>query len=132
MLSVGCSSPTRAAPSDLDGLAALVYPDAAERGDDLDVFVTRRGSVLDLQNMSTRRIGFEQIWLNRAYVSTIDGLNVGEQATLSLDWFRNRHGETYPRGTFLAPERNLPLVLAELFDPGSGRRHRLIVRLGRD
>jgi len=128
----GCSTPMRAAPDTLETMPHAVYPDASERGDDMTIIVVPRAAMIEVQNMSARRVGGEQIWLNRSYVSTIDGLAIGGHVSLPLDRFRNRYGEIYPRGSLLAPERNEPIVLAELFNPATGHRHRLIVRMGRD
>ena len=50
----------------------------------------------------------------------------------SLTTFVNRHEETFPVGGFLSPDKSRLVVHADLYDPASGLRHRLLTRVPRD
>lgn len=132
MLMTACGTVIRIPPEEPGALADIAYPGETELGDDLRIIVTRHRNHLTLRNAGPHRIGPAHLWINRAYVTAIPGVEVGAASTVSLDVFRNRHGEPFPRGTLLVPERDQPIVLAEFYDPSTALRHRLIVRLGRD
>jgi hypothetical protein len=40
----------------------------------------------------------------------------------------NRYGEPYPIGGFFTPDKTFPVVLVEVYDPATGKRHRLLAR----
>ena len=123
-------------PKDVAELKALPYPESAPLGDDLRVIVVQHngllgGGTVKLTNITPRSYHDIQLWLNQQYVAKIKDLPVaigGKSEDISLDQFIDKHGRPYPTGKFLKPELAFPIVLAEVFDPVSGRRHRLLVQ----
>jgi hypothetical protein len=112
-----------------DRLAATPYPKAAPLGDDLDILIIRHGWDIQLVNRTPRSYRDVQLWLNQQYVGDVNRIQIGAQNSVPLSDFVNSHREAYPVGGFLDPDRGYPLVLAELFTPTDGKRHRLLVRL---
>lgn len=110
-------------------LAALSYPADARHGDDIDVLVIPASQHITLVNRTTAPLSDVQLWLNQQYVGIIERLGVGERVQYSLSGFINEHGESFPTAGFLAPDRALRLVHAEVFDPADGTRRRVIVLL---
>jgi hypothetical protein len=120
-------------------LSKLAYPKDAPLGPDLDVLVVRTGGALELVNRTPSTYRNMQVWLNQQYVARIDAVQIGSPEGLGAAASRNRldlarfinlHGEPFPTGGLLAPEKSFPVVLAELFDPATGKRHRLLVVAG--
>jgi len=109
-------------------LSEIPYPADAERGEDYDIIVEQDGGQLHIANRSARRFDNVQLWLNQQYVGVIGDMPIGTGSRYSLREFVNTHGEAYPAGTFLAPDKAFPLTLAEIYDPEAGTRHRLIAR----
>ena len=110
-------------------LASLAYPSDAERGGDFDIVIVHRGGAVEVNNLTARTYREMLLWLNEMYVSKVDQIQIGTKNRFELDWFVNRHGESYPKGGLLEPDKSFPVVSAELFDPATGRRHRLVVRM---
>lgn len=109
-------------------LSQTRYPLEAELGDDLDIVVVREGAAVQFVNRTA--LGFEkpQVWLNREYVADLDAVHIGTENWVDLVHFINRHGESFPVGALLAPDKSRPVVAADLFDPATGKVHRLTVR----
>jgi hypothetical protein len=42
--------------------------------------------------------------------------------------FIDQHGRSYPVAGPITPDRGFPVVLVELFDPATGRKHPLLSR----
>ncbi len=110
-------------------LAALRYPADARHGQDVDVLVMPASQHITLVNRTTTPLNSVQLWLNQQYVAIVDDLGVGQRQRIPLARFINRHAESFPTAGFLAPDRALRLVHAEIFDPAAGSRHRVIVLL---
>ncbi len=108
-------------------VATLAYPEEAQVGPDLPVHVVRDGRQIEVINLSSRSYRRVELWLNQAYARPVDRLEIGKN-WLSLRRFVNDFGETYPTGTLLSPDKNEPVVLAELYDPSTRVKHRLVVR----
>ena len=134
---IGCSGlPTvggiatpKADPELAEKLSKVVYPGAAEAmGDDLNMVAEQNGRSLRLRNFEPRSFADVQLWLNQQYVSQVDAISIGQDNTLDLVAFINEHGEPFPTGSFLSPDKAKRLVLIELFDPATGKRHRLVVQ----
>ena len=106
-------------------LAALRYPETAERGPELDVLVHIEGREVHLVNRTPRSYHGMQLWLNRQYVREVQTVDIGEGNYYFLRSFINRWQEPFPTGGFLTPERRRPLVLAELYDPQADVRYPL-------
>jgi hypothetical protein len=139
----GCTARSPMSAGRTAELAQLTYPGAddfngpadtpedaagpAPIGEDLTVRVVRDGDALRVTNFEPRRLADMQLWLNQQYVSTVRGLDPGP-TRLPLRQFINQHGEHFPLGGLLTPERNFPVVLAELYDPRTGQRHPLILQ----
>ena len=117
----------RASAEQVAELRQLRYPAAAEIGDDLDILVARDGSRIELANRTPRSYQGMQLWLNRQYVALPPTIGIGAGNSVTLRAFVNRHGETFPVAGVLSPDKGFPVVAAELYDPASGRRHRLTV-----
>ncbi|MDH3584307.1 MAG: hypothetical protein OER86_08845 [Phycisphaerae bacterium] len=109
---------------------AVPYPAEAPVGEPLDIEITRIDDAIRLDNRTVHSYSDAQLWLNSEYGALIDRIAVGRGDPLYLGSFLNRHGETYPLGRFLTPDKDKPLVLADLLI--DGRLHKLTVRLGDD
>jgi hypothetical protein len=128
-----CRNPhPKADPKLAAELSPLVYPGQAPLGPDLDILVIRHGPHIQIANREPRSFGNVQVWLNQQWVSKIDRLAIGSDNRSDLTHFVNHYGEQYPTAGFLAPDRSLRLVLAELYDPTANQRHRLNVQLKPD
>jgi hypothetical protein len=109
-------------------LAQLSYPEQAQRGPSLKVYVVRDGGEVRLANASAKRYEGMQLWLNRRFVHRVDELAIGSGNRYDLARFVDRHGQTYPVAGLLSPQQTEPVVLAELYDPVTELRHRLTVQ----
>lgn len=130
----GCSSIGLGAQHDqatIDKLAGLGYPNQSKRGNDLDILVVRTGGSVKLVNRTPQVYHNVELWLNQQYVNVIPRLEIGKDSGdthLSLPTFIDKHGLVYPVGGLLTPDRDQPLLMAELFDPATGLRHHLLVQ----
>jgi hypothetical protein len=104
-----------------------VYPETLPLGQPLDVQVTRVGNAVVLDNRTIQTFENAQLWLNHQYGAPIGRMGIGPGQPLSLDNFRNIHGESYPVGGLLSPDLDAPVVAADLV--ADGRIHKLFVRL---
>lgn len=118
----------RPEPQDVAVLSKLRYPAEAPLGEDLDILVVQEGRWLRLVNRLPQRFEKMQLWLNRQYVGQVEKIEIGTENLLELRRFINEYGEAYPAGGFLQPDKAFPVVMAELYDPQTGQRHRLLVR----
>ncbi|MEM1355719.1 MAG: hypothetical protein AAGH88_12660 [Planctomycetota bacterium] len=130
----GCSTyrDLTASPQTAQRLAAFDYPADAPYGPDLDVLVIRSNADIRLVNRTPRNYSAMQLWLNQQWVADSGLIQIGTDNTRVLTDFVNRLEEPYPVGTVLNPEKTLRLVLAELYNPAEGVRHRLVVRPGNE
>ncbi|MEQ9454571.1 MAG: hypothetical protein RLN76_08285 [Phycisphaeraceae bacterium] len=115
------------ASAQTEELAQLRYPEEAQHGPDLDIQLEQHGRNLTVINLEPLRFRSIQLWLNAEYARPIDQIRIGEN-TFSLRRWINRYGETYPTGSFLAPDQRVPIALAEVYDPSTNLRHKLVVR----
>lgn len=112
-------------------LSRLPYPAEAVPGPDLDILVRQDGGTLKVKNRTPATYRDAQLWLNQQYVAPVREIPIaagGDQQSLPLNGFIDHHGEPYPVGGLLTPDRGFPVVLAELFVPATGQKHRLLVR----
>ncbi|MCC7408918.1 MAG: hypothetical protein IT442_12670 [Phycisphaeraceae bacterium] len=129
-LATACRNPYPKADKKLAAeLSQIVYPKDAPLGEDLDILVRRDGGTLRVVNRTPRKYENVQLWLNQQWVGKIDAIDIGQENTFSLGRFINQYGEKYPTAGLLNPDRALKLVLADIFDPATGKRHRLTVLL---
>ncbi|MCC7145119.1 MAG: hypothetical protein IT443_01590 [Phycisphaeraceae bacterium] len=131
-LTPSCANPRPKADEKVAAkLASLTYPKDAPLGDDLDIVVERGKSHIRLINRTPRSYQNATLWLNQQYVGEAVRIDIGSTKNnrLSLKKFTNQHGECFPIAGFLAPEKAQQLVLAELIDPQTGQRHRLLVQI---
>jgi hypothetical protein len=132
LLLVGCHSGLRPAPADavyeLRATPASDYPRDAPAGDVLDIVVRREGRHVRLNNRTAVPHENVQIWLNRQYAGNVSRLHIGDANRIRLSQFANHFGEPYPVGGLLTPDRNFPIVLAEIYDPTTHTRHQLLSR----
>jgi len=115
----------------IEQLSKLIYPKDSDRGQDLDILVIRKGASLTFVNRTPRVYNDVEIWLNQQYVNKLGKIEIGQprdNSDYNLAAFYNKHGEPYPIGNLLTPEKNLKLLVAELFDPATGLRHHLLVQ----
>lgn len=127
-LVVGCVAPLPVSQQEeRQRLARLDYPADAEHGPDLDIVVRRDGRHATLINRTPRTYRDVRIWLNQQYVRELAFIDIGPANKLDLTRWINEHREPFPVGTLLAPDKAFPVVLAELIDPATGLRHRLLV-----
>lgn len=127
-LAGGCQAPlTVGQKEERQRLAAFDYPAEAEYGPDLDLACERQQGTLRIANRTTRGYRDAQIWLNQQYVRVVGSIDIGPDNVYNLTRWVNHYEEPFPVGTLLAPDKAFPVVLAELYDPGTGLRHRLLV-----
>ncbi len=112
-----------------EALSERIYPDEAERGEPLDMLITTRGNMLTIHNRTPRAYEDVEVWLNREHVHAFDRIEIGTNRRLRLADFINEYGEPFPTAGFFTPDAGQRLVLAELYNPDSGRRHHLLVEL---
>ncbi len=127
---VGCQSgrATNLDPQTVEHLANLTYPKDAAYGPDLDIVVTNSRLQLIISNRTARTYANRQLWLNRQYAWEIERVEIGGGNRIPLTNFINLHAEPFPTPGFLRPERAAPIVLAELYDPATQTRNRLLVQ----
>ena len=113
-------------------LARMPYPAQVQQGEDLAIVLRRTGDHIEVTNTTAQSYENVWMWLNQRYVGQIDLLTLGTGNRYDLGRFVNSHGERYPRGGFLKPDKSFPIILAELYDPRAQRKHRLLVRMGRE
>lgn len=123
----GCQKPALDA-AEVDQLSRLNYPIDSEYGDDIDVIVVPAQDTIRLANRTPYAYNNVQVWLNRQYVSEVGRVEIGTGNVLPLARFVNYYQEPFPRGSFLRPRRGEKIVLAEIYDPDSQRRHRMVVQ----
>ena len=129
-LIVGCQADraTSLSAETVDRLQSLPYPEDAEYGPDLDIVVTKNRLQLLLSNRTARSYADRELWLNRQYVYEIDRVVIGSGNRIPLTNFINEHREPFPTPAFLRPDKGAPVVLAELYDPTTKLRNRLLVQ----
>ena len=128
LLLTACTPPlTTSQRQQRERLSQLPYPADAAYGPDLDIAAVRDGSTLTLANRTASPYRDVQLWLNRQYVRELPVIRIGPDNRLDLDRFVNEHREPFPVGTLLAPDEAFPVVLAELYDPDTELKHRLLV-----
>ena len=103
------------------------YPQQAPLGPSLDIEVIREGNAIIFDNRSVAAYAGVQVWLNHEFGAEISELPIGRSKPIALESFINHYGEVYPVGWFLRPERDRPLIMADLVD--QGKLHKLTVRL---
>lgn len=130
LLLAGCSVQTKPSltEKEIDRLAAMTYPVDAERGDDLDIIVVHDNDNLQLVNRTPNAYRGFTLWLNQQYARPIDTIDIGTDNRVDLRTAVNEHGQSYPVGSFLKPEKRMLLVQAEIVDPTTNLRHRLTVQ----
>ena len=127
LITTACTGRPDLSRATVERLARLEYPADAERGDDLDVAVVREGKTIRLRSREPRSFEGVQVWLNQGYVRDPVTLPVAGGESLTLTRFVNEHRERYPVGGLLSPDKSQELVLAELYDPATGKRHAMTV-----
>ncbi|MEM8738354.1 MAG: hypothetical protein AAGG38_07745 [Planctomycetota bacterium] len=127
LLSTGCAAPLTVTQSERRArLAAYTYPADAEIGPDLDVVVRREGETVIFVNRTASVYRDVQVWLNQQYVRDLPGIAIGTDNRFTLTRWVNEHREPFPVGSLLSPDKADPLLLAELYDPRTRLRHRLL------
>jgi len=128
----GCAAPrTLSDPQAIALLAAIPYPVASAYGEDLDILVERKTWRIQLTNRTATHFRNPQLWLNQQWVGYAEELPVGQATVIQLGRFINEHHEPFPMGGFLSPDKAAPMILAELVNPTTGLRHRLVVEPSR-
>ena len=129
---VGCQGSHKLAdPVLARDLSPLVYPKDAPLGEDLDIVVIRSNRQMELVNRMPRSYSDVTLWVNQQYVGRPVTIDVGSSLEVDLTQYVNKHGEEYPVGWLLGPDLRFPVHLVELFDPSTGKRHRLTVDIPR-
>ncbi len=129
MLAAGCSTgPASPDHQTIAYLADLEYPAEAPYGENLDIIAVKDGFHLRLVNRTAKVYYDLQLWLNQQYVREVDRIEIGDRNSFHLDTFINSHGESFPLGKLLTPEKAIPVVLAECYEPVAGVRHRMVVQ----
>ncbi|MEO1236885.1 MAG: hypothetical protein AAFX76_08870 [Planctomycetota bacterium] len=124
----GCARPLAVGQADRRAqLAALEYPADAAYGPDLDIVIDRDGSAVVMINRTASVFRDVRVWLNQQHVRELPRIEIGPGNRFDLTRWINEHREPFPVGSLLTPEEARPVLLAELFDPETGLRHRLLV-----
>ncbi len=127
MTLTGCFESSRLDTPEARRLSALKYPEqAAFSENDPDVLVIRDHDGIRVINRDVTPYAGVQFWLNQQYVMAPTDIPVGT-TRFELSGFVNLHREAYPTAGFLAPERDLELLVAELLLPDARERVRLVV-----
>ena len=87
----------------------------------------RDGGSFYLINREPRRFDGARLWLNQQWAGDLERVPIGAGPWVPLSLFVNRHGEGFPRGLFLRPDLEKPLILAELVPAGSNQLRPLTV-----
>ena len=111
-----------------DAAAWTPYPEDAALGEDYDIVATQTREELQLANRCPRSFKNVQVWLNHQYVARAAKIDIGSGNRIPLRRFVNEHGEHFPVAGLLTPDKGFPVISCIMFDPGSGRRHRLLAR----
>ncbi|MEM7624419.1 MAG: hypothetical protein AAF333_02200 [Planctomycetota bacterium] len=123
----GCVIPiTLGQQQERERLSRLVYPAEAEYGPDLDIVVRRQGELVNFINRTARPYRDVRIWLNQQYVRELAEIDIGPNNDFLLSRWTNEYREGFPVATVLVPDAAAPIVSAELMDPATGLRHRLL------
>ncbi len=127
----GCNVLGRSAvkQADVKELSKRTYPAQAELGDDLDIIVVRDGGAVRLVNRTPRSYSGLQLWINEEWVGDVTTVQIGTDNLVALPQMINEHGERFPVGGILSPDKTLPVVLTEFYDPATSKRHRLNTRV---
>jgi len=129
MFMVGCATgPASPDHPTVEHLASLAYPSDASYGDNLDLIAIKEGFNLRLVNRTPNVYRDLQLWLNQQYVHEVSRIEIGENNLYHLDTFINKHKESFPLGGFFTPEKAMPIILAELYEPYAKQRFRLVVQ----
>lgn len=129
--SVGCSLLgyiDQADPRESQALAKLPFPADVPRGSDVSIELSRSGIYVSLVNFSPCSYSDVYIWLNQQYVTHVSQIDIGANEPLTLKRFINRHGESFPVGAFLVPQKARPIISADLYDPAASKLFPLQVR----
>ena len=128
LLPSGCTLPvTVSQQRERERYAQLDYLVDAEYGPNLDIVVRRSGDRLTLINRTARDYVDHRLWLNQQFVRDLPRVGIGPDNVYDLRRWVNEHREPFPVGSLLAPDDAEAVVLAELVDPETGLRHRLLV-----
>lgn len=103
------------------------YPAQAALGADLDIVVTQAAGVVHVVNRTPRSYRNVQLWLNDQYVARVT-IDIGPDNRIALTRFINEHAEHFPIAGILTPDKGFPILSCILFDPATGKRHRLLAR----
>ena len=104
------------------------YPADTPIGDPYDVEVIRVDrAAVSVTNRSARDLSGSILWLNDEFGTQLPSLPVGATTTLDLPQFVNHHGERFPVGSLLEPEKTNTIVAADLVF--EDQRHKILVRL---
>ena len=103
------------------------YPADAEYGPDLDIVVRREGDRLTLINRTARAYRDQTLWLNQQFVRDLPIVEIGPGNRFDLTRWINQHRQPFPVGSLLSPDKAKPVVLAELYDPATKLRSKLLV-----
>jgi hypothetical protein len=108
-------------------LAQLAYPGDAPVALSADIVVQREGAAIRLVNRTVGVTSPGVLWLNEQYAGYVGRLAIGPDNVLPLHGFVNRHGETFPTGSFLAPDKAERVYSAELVQDGQDAKMPLTV-----
>ncbi len=119
------------AQSTQQDLEPMTYPRDAATGAEWDIELQRidRRQVR-IDNRTTQHLSGVTFYLNQQYGGVIAELPVGRPVTINLRNFINQHGERFPVGSLLEPEKSHVIVLADAYV--DGELHKLKVRLDED
>ena len=131
LLVTGCVDlrPVSVIPPVVKELPKHAFPTEAQLGDDLDIIVIREDETFLLINRTAHSYHNLQLWLNREYVAQIELIDIGTANRYELARWINKYQEPFFVPRFLAPDRKKSIAQAEIYDPVTKLRHRLVVRL---
>lgn len=135
-LSVGCDAvrhvATSLGPEHAIGSAEpMYYPADKPIGDSMDIEVVRLSRRhVRMTNRTAHTLNDLTVYFNQQYGGTVEALPPGKPVEVALAEFVNEHGERFPVGSFLEPDKARVLILADAVI--DDRIHKLNVRLEDD
>lgn len=104
------------------------FPDDMPRGRDYDIELVRLNrKQIRLDNRTALQYEHVTLWLNELHGDELDEVPIGRGGRIDLTRFINQHGEPFPVGSLLAPEKAKAVTTAAI--EHGGELHVIPVRL---
>jgi hypothetical protein len=108
-----------------------IYPADLPLGQALTLEVVRTDRKhIRINNRTAVPYTVVQVWLNEQYGTTLEELPIGDSSPIPLIRFVNQHGEQFPVGSFLEPDKTRVVATAAIVV--EGRLHPIGIQLQKD